>query len=212
MWPVTADPLRFRSPAAAQRAAYCLAALPPRARATVTPDENAQARMAALRAFRRKKRTRQQRALLELKASTDAAFSQLVAQNERSQRRKAKQAAAEKLEAKAILQAGGNPYVVSRKRKQARRRAAEERRLVEARRRGEVRIAATLLEEQCRQLKQAQKQRSQSAARQRGAGRPGRRPREGLQGAAAAVAARAKPAAAGRLPEAVEAFLRSSSG
>ena len=71
--------------------------------------------MAELTDFKRLEKSRQQQALLSLKANSEEAYSKMAANNERNRKKAAKEDAENEARRKVILQNGGNPYEVFRR-------------------------------------------------------------------------------------------------
>ena len=124
-------------------------------------------RLQALRRYERQKKQAQQRALLELKQSTDTAYAQLCAANERRARKEQRQAISSDAMVKATLEHSGNPYVHIRMRRAAAHRERKEALLLAKRRDAEVRIANVLLREDKRVLRRATAARAAQRTRAR---------------------------------------------
>ena len=116
---------------------------------------DAKPRLRALRTFERDKKQARQRALLELKSSTDTAFGKLWATNERRERAERQLANARQAEARIVRNRGGNPYLHARQQQEAERRERDEAQRLSRRRQNEARICAKLLREERHTTRQA---------------------------------------------------------
>ena len=126
-------------------------------------------RREALRQYERDKKQARQRALLELKNSTDASYAKVCAENERRDRKKQQRKFASEAEAKkATRRHAGNPYIEVRMRQVAALHGREEALRLARRRDAEVRIINVLLREEDHARRRA---RTQHAVRGKQAGR-----------------------------------------
>ena len=105
-------------------------------------------RLEALRQYERQKKQARQRALLELKNSTDASYAKVCAENDRRARKPQQQKFASEAEAKATRRPSGNPYIEVRMRQAAALHGREEALRLARRRDAEVRILNVLLREE----------------------------------------------------------------
>ena len=105
-------------------------------------------RLDALRHYERQKKQARQRALLELKHSTEAAYAKVRAANESRARKAQRHAVASEAQARTTLEHGGNPYVHARMRRAAEHREREEALCLARRRDAEMRIVSVLLHEE----------------------------------------------------------------
>ena len=98
--------------------------------------------------YKRAEKTRQQQSLLSLKANSEEAYNKMAAVNERNRKKKIKEDAAHESERKVILQNGGNPYEVFRRRREEERQVKEYHKLEAKQRAGEAKIADMMVREE----------------------------------------------------------------
>lgn len=104
--------------------------------------------MAELTDFKRQEKSRQQQALLSLKANSEEAYSKMAANNERNRKKAAKEDAENEARRKVILQNGGNPYEVFRRERELARQDKEYVKLVEKQKQGEAKLAKMMVREE----------------------------------------------------------------
>lgn len=105
-------------------------------------------RLEALRQYESQKKQARQRALLELKNSTDASYAKVCAENDWRVRKRQQQKFASEAEAKTTRRRADNPYIEVRMRQAATLHGREEALRLARRRDAEVRILNVLLREE----------------------------------------------------------------